>query len=115
MTDHSRNGLVWAVLCVSILLPSCVFGQVPVKEDLLETVNYLYPYIVDNGELTVKAGTGFAVKHLDTGQSFLVTAKHVLTQKSGAYFPNLCIRQGKKQGADFIPIKLSGRGAARAL
>lgn len=107
------------ILCLvfgaSLLLSPNVFGQAPVKEELLETVNFLYPYAIENGQLAVGAGTGFAIKQAETGQSFLVTAKHVLTQKSGEYFPNLCIRLGTKDGSDFIPVKLSGKGAARIL
>lgn len=99
---------------ISLVVPLSVFGQVPVKEELLETVSFLYPYTLENGQLaTVGAGTGFAVKHEEGGHGFLVTARHVLTQKSGEFYPNLCIRHGTKEGADFIPVKLSGKGAAR--
>jgi hypothetical protein len=101
------------ILGASLLLSSNVFGQVPVKEELLETVNFLYPYSIENGQFSVGAGTGFALRQEETGQFFLITAKHVLTQKSGSYFPNLCIRQGTKDGSDFIPVKLSGKGASR--
>lgn len=105
--------IVCLVFGASLLLSTNVFGQVPIKEELLETVNFLYPYTFENGQLAVSAGTGFAVKQEEGGQGFLVTAKHVLRQKSGEYFPNLCIRQGTKDGSGFIPIKLSGKGAAR--
>jgi hypothetical protein len=82
----------------------------------LETVSFLYTYSIVDGKPKVGAGTGFVVKQEAMGSpAFLVTAKHVLTQGSGNYYPKLCIRHSTKNGADFIPVTLSGSGAARVL
>lgn len=108
--------LLYAVVCVFLSLPQSGFGQLPIREELLESVGFLYPYSIADGKLEVGAGTGFVVKHEDMGSpAFLVTAKHVLTQKSGHYYPKLCIRLSTKNGADFVLVTLSGSGAARVL
>ncbi len=36
---------------ISLVVPLSVFGQAPVKEELLETVSFLYPYTLENGQL----------------------------------------------------------------
>jgi hypothetical protein len=104
----------YMLLSVFLSLPSRSFAQIPIHEKLLEPISFLYPYSIINGKREVSAGTGFMVKQ-DSGLSFLVTAKHVLMHKSGDYYQKLCIRHSTKNGADFIPVTLSGSGAARVL
>ena len=102
------------LLSVFLSLPSKSFAQVPIHEELLESISFLYPYSIINGKREVGAGTGFVVKQ-NSGIAFLVTAKHVLMHKSGDYHQKLCIRHSTKNGADFISVSLSGSGAARVL
>jgi hypothetical protein len=112
----SSMRLLYALMYVSLLFAQNSVGQLPIREELLEPIGFLYPYSIVNGKLEVGAGTGFSVKHPGVkSPAFLVTAKHVLTQKSGNYYPKLCIRLSTKNGADFIPVTLSGSGAARVL
>jgi hypothetical protein len=104
------------VVVVGLVLPQKGFGQVPIQEEILESVTFLYPYSIVNGIIDAGAGTGFLVKQTNPkSQLFLVTAKHVLLQKSGKYYPKLCIRLGTKSGSDFIPIPLMGNRAVRIL
>ncbi len=108
--------LLCVVVCGCLSLPKNSYGQVPLREDLLETVSFIYSYRIFDNKMEVNSGTGFHVTQKAKGlPGFLVTAKHVIMQEPGKYYPKLCIRHGTKDGPDFIPVALSGNGAARVL
>jgi hypothetical protein len=102
--------LITMVVIPLVLLPTIGFGQLPLPENIMETVSFLFP----TDGTSVGVGTGFYVRDEKTNTPYLVTAKHVLMSKPKEYFPKLCMKvNNTKGGIDLIPVDLSQLNGAR--
>lgn len=109
--------LVLIVLVVPILTEGIAVG-VPIPQDVKQAVTFIF--VPDESDQPKPHGTGFFIgvtneQDPNRVNLYLVTAKHVLTQKkTKSFFNHVWVRMNKKRGgSQRVKIPLSGVRAAR--